>query len=237
MSKVSPLFPFFPVQSRRSSEVSPLSRCPLSITVIRYPLFRCHRHALASGGENLDHTIRTNDIIILDHLIERQAITIHHMREKSFGCFGKTKSMILSLPMSNCQKKRPDTRGRRKLCPTPGPDEAFPSGSRHNPLKKLDSDKAKQGNQSLFLGRPWLEARPAWLSLVRFGRPRMITQLYSVFGPGRWPSTAPGPRSAQAFARPPTSSPIRLTPRSSTARLRPSRISSTTRAPFSARPV
>ena len=44
-------------------------------------------------------------------------------------------------------------------------------------------------------------------------------------------------RSAQSVARAPTSSPIRATPRSSSAHTRPSRISSTTSAPFSARPV
>jgi hypothetical protein len=234
MSKVSPLLsPLFTL-----FKVSPLSRYPLSITVIRYRYFkmspsRAWPAAARISTTRSEQTTLSYSIILL----KDKHITIHHMSEKSFGCFGKTKSMILSLPMSNRQKKRPETRGCRKLCPTPGPDEAFPPGSRHNPLKKLDSDKAKQGNPSLFLVRSWLEVRPAWLSLVRFGRPRMITQLHSVFGPGLWPSTAPGPRSAQAFARPPTSSPIRLTPRSSTARPKPSRISSTTRAPFSARPV
>jgi hypothetical protein len=45
----------------------------------------------------------------------------------------------------------------------------FWPGGQDNPLKRLISDKGIQGNQSIFLGRIWLELGLAWLGFDKFG--------------------------------------------------------------------
>jgi hypothetical protein len=71
-------------------------------------------------------------------------IARHHNREESFRLFRKNEIRDRLPSNEKLPEKTPDTRHRRRLCPTPVPDEAFLPGSRHNPLTQLDSNMAMQ---------------------------------------------------------------------------------------------
>jgi hypothetical protein len=48
-------------------------------------------------------------------------------------------------------------------------EKIFGPGGRDNRLKRLISDKGIQGNQSIILGKIWMELGLAWLGFDKFG--------------------------------------------------------------------
>ncbi len=50
-----------------------------------------------------------------------------------------------------------------------GAKRNFRGRRRRNPLKSLKTAKGIQGNQSIFLGRIWLDFAPFWVDFAKFG--------------------------------------------------------------------